>query len=398
MANGTSPAQIVRRAFPGMGEKEGEELAKTGDVHTYPANHIMCQEGEFEQIFYILLKGKVQVTKLINPTEVRLLSVLGPGDFFGEMALIHNAPRAATVATITPTTVLEINKSDFAELLSKNASVSLAMVREVSRRLRENDEMAIEDLRFKAKELAEAYQQLAEQDYARQEFLSTIAHELRTPLTVSYGYLQGLQMGMLDGEELTETLNTVSKNIERVISLVNDILFLQEMDLIILEFQPVDIGDLVTSVVKRQNDQAKRNNIDLELKIAPNLPRVSGDEKSLERVFDILLENAIKFSPDGGTISISAMQENDMIWVSVLDHGVGIPPEAMSRIFRRFFRLDEVGGYLFSGAGLGLSIAQQVVDQHGGEIEVNSELGKGSKFRIGLNIAQFKESMVKPVT
>lgn len=392
MANGASPAQIIQRAFPGMGEKEGDELAKTGDVHTYPANHILCQEGAIEEFFYILLKGKVQVTKLINPTEVRLLSVLGPGDFFGEMALIHNAPRAATVATITPTTVLEINKSDFAELLSKNASVSLAMVREVSRRLRENDEMAIEDLRFKAKELAEAYQQLAEQDYARQEFLSTIAHELRTPLTAAYGYLQGVQLGMLDGEELNKTFGTISTNIERVISLVNDILFLQEMDLIILEFQPVNIGRLVSSVVERQKEKAKRNNLDLELRVSPNLPLVSGDEKSLERVFDILIENAIKFSPEGGTISISVMQENEKIWVTVLDHGVGIPPEAMSRIFRRFFRLDEVGGYLFSGAGLGLSIAQQVVEQHGGKIEVNSKLGEGSEFRIGLSIAHVKRS------
>ncbi|MCK5429033.1 MAG: cyclic nucleotide-binding domain-containing protein, partial [Anaerolineales bacterium] len=386
MPNGTSPAKVVQRAFPGMREREAEDLARTGDVHTYPAKHILCQEGAVEQIFYILLRGKVQVTKLIDPTEVRLLSFLGPGDFFGEMALIHNAPRAATVATITPTTVLEINKADFAELLRLNASVSVAMVREVSRRLRENDEMAIEDLRVKAKELAEAYQQLAEQDYARQEFLTTIAHELRTPLTTSYGYLQAIQIGMLSGEELSSTLNTISKNIQQVISLVNDILFLQEMDLIILEFQPVDIGTLVATVVEQQKERAQRNDIILDLNIMPDLPTIAGDEKSLERVFNILLDNAIKFSPEGGDISVIVKQEEEMIWVIVLDHGVGIPPEAIPRIFRRFFRLDEVEGYIFSGAGLGLSIARQVVEQHGGEIEVRSELGKGSEFRIGLKI------------
>ena len=386
MPNGTSPAKVVQRAFPGMREREAEDLARTGDVHTYPAKHILCQEGAVEQIFYILLRGKVQVTKLIDPTEVRLLSFLGPGDFFGEMALIHNAPRAATVATITPTTVLEINKADFAELLRLNASVSVAMVREVSRRLRENDEMAIEDLRVKAKELAEAYQQLAEQDYARQEFLTTIAHELRTPLTTSYGYLQAIQIGMLSGEELSSTLNTISKNIQQVISLVNDILFLQEMDLIILEFQPVDIGTLVATVVEQQKERAQRNDIILDLNIMPDLPMIAGDEKSLERVFNILLDNAIKFSPEGGDISVIVKQEEEMIWAIVLDHGVGIPPEAIPRIFRRFFRLDEVEGYIFSGAGLGLSIARQVVEQHGGEIEVRSELGKGSEFRIGLKI------------
>ncbi len=387
MSNVVSPSEIIQRAFPGIGQNEGEDLARTGDVHTYPAKYILCQEGAIEEIFYILLRGKVQVTKLIDPTEVRLLSFLGPGDFFGEMALIHNAPRAATVATLIPTTVLEINKSDFDELLKKNASVSLAMVREVSRRLRENDEMAIEDLRIKAKELAEAYQQLAEQDYARQEFLTTIAHELRTPLTTSYGYMQAIEMGMLSDEELKIILKTISNNTKQVISLVNDILFLQEMDLIILEFQPVDIGYLVTSVIEQQKEKSKRNNLVIMLNIAPNLPKVSGDVKSLERVFNILLDNAIKFSPEGGEISINVEQITDMIWVSVLDHGVGIPPEAMPRIFRRFFRLDEVGGYLFSGAGLGLSIARQVVDQHAGKIEVESQLGKGSKFSVGLNIA-----------
>jgi len=225
----TSPAVIIQRAFPGMRQREAEELARTGEMHSYPAKHVLCHEGAVEYIFYILLKGKVKVTKLIDPTEVRLLSFLEPGDFFGEMALIHKAPRAATVATISPTTVLEINKADFSELLKQNASVSLAMVREVSRRLRENDEMAIEDLRVKAKELAEAYQQLAEEDYARQEFLTTIAHELRTPLTASYGYLQAFQMGMLSNEDLHSAMDTVSYNIQRVISLVNDILFMETM-------------------------------------------------------------------------------------------------------------------------------------------------------------------------
>jgi signal transduction histidine kinase len=199
--------------------------------------------------------------------------------------------------------------------------------------------------------------------------------------------LQAITMGMLSDEELKITLDTISNNTKQVISLVNDILFLQEMDLIILEFQPVDIGNLVASVADHQKDIAKRNSLELSPNIEPNLPKVSGDVKSLERVFNILIDNAIKFSPEGGMVSINVEQINEMIWVSVLDHGVGIPPEAMPRIFRRFFRLDEVGGYLFSGAGLGLSIARQVVDQHGGKIEVESELGKGSKFSIGLNIA-----------
>jgi CRP-like cAMP-binding protein len=87
MPNSSSPAHIIQNAFPGMREREAEDLASTGDLHTYPAKQILCQEGAVEQIFYILLRGKVQVTKLIDPTEVRLLSILGPGDFLARWLL-----------------------------------------------------------------------------------------------------------------------------------------------------------------------------------------------------------------------------------------------------------------------------------------------------------------------
>lgn len=386
MSKSISPPEIIQQAFPGMGKRESQELAQTGDIRIYPANHVLCHDGATENIFYILLDGEVEVTKLISPTEARLLTHLGPGDFFGEMALIHDAPRAATVATISPATVLEINKTEFGELLKQNTSVLLAMVREVTRRLRENDEMAIDDLRFKAKELADAYQQLAEEDYTRQEFLTTIAHELRTPLTAAYGYLQTIQRGVLDSEDMDATLITISRNIQKVISLVNDILLLQEMDLILLEFEPVNIRTIVKTVVEQQRRRAERNDVTIVTSIAPGIPLIHGDEKRLERVFNIILDNAIKFSPDGGEVSIVVDFDEVYVWVKVIDNGVGIPNEALPRIFNRFFRLDEINGHLFSGAGLGLTIARQVIEQHGGKIDVHTELGEGSTFTVQLMV------------
>lgn len=386
MLQHVSPADIIQKAFPGIRKVEAEKMSSTGEVHTYPSTQILCREGSIEEVFYIILTGEVKVTKLINEVEVRELSILRQGDFFGEMALIHDAPRAATVATTKPTTVLEINKVEFDKILQRSPSVSLAMVREVSRRLRENDEMAIEDLRYKAKELAAAYQQLAEQDYARQEFLSTIAHEIRTPLTASYGYVQSIRTGVLNGEEVKSALETVGRNLQKIITLVNDILFLQEMDLILLEFEPTDIGQLVTSAVEAQRERAKESGVDLKLMVAENLPNITGDQRSLERVLNILLDNAVKFSPDGGDTFITVDSDDTQVWIRVKDSGVGIPPESISRLYRRFFRLDEVNGHLFSGAGLGLSIARQVVEQHGGWIDVQSELGQGSTFTIFLTI------------
>ena len=378
------PIDVLRRAFPGIPESEAEEMISAGKVREYPPDTVLCHEGAIESTFYIILDGEVQVTKFINDAEARFLKYLEPGDFFGEMALIQNSPRSATVMTKVPTTVLEINKEAFTDLFKRSTSVSLALAREVSRRLRENNEMAIEDLRIKAKELADAYQQLAELDYARREFLTTIAHELRTPLTAASGFLQVIRMGELQEESSNAALDTVTRNIQDIITLTNDILFLQEMDLILPEFQMTDVCGLVAHAVEQERTRAERNGVGFIINIAPNIPAISADPKSLERAIIAILDNAIKFSPEGGDVIIDVGHADSHVWVTVTDHGVGIPHEMMPRIFERFFHMDQVGVHMFRGLGLGLSIARQVIEQHGGMIDVKSTLGKGSTFTIWL--------------
>ena len=384
-----TPLKILLGAFPGIPQREAQELVISGTVHTYPPNTILCQEDAFESTFYIILDGDVKVTKVLAHDQVRLLKTLTSGDFFGEMAIIQNAPRAATVTTTAPSTVLEIRKDAFNSLLRRSASISLAMVKEVSYRLRENDAMAIEDLRLKAGELAAAYQQLAEQEYARREFLSMIAHELRTPLTAASGFLHMLQMGILQGQGVNSeaqhtALESVSRNIQQIVSLVNDILFLQEMDLIMPRFQPMDIGEIIHSVVEKHEESAQTNKVTVSVEIAPKLPQVNGDAKTLERAFAAVLDNAIKFSPDGGNVEIHANFNKTQLWVEFQDHGIGIPEDILPRIFDRFFHIDQIEGRIFRGMGLGLSIARQVIEQHDGKIAVESEFGKGTKLTINL--------------
>lgn len=377
-------APILIRAFPGLPPDEANRMVSQGKVCQYPFDTVLTRENAYETTFYILMEGDVKVTKKINPMEDRLLSKLHAGDFFGEMAIINNAPRAATITALTPVTVLEIEKEAFSSLIESNSSVTLAMIREVSRRLRENDELTIEDLRLKAKELAEAYQTLADQDFARRVFLSTIANELRTPLIAANGFLLMTRSGKLQGEALASALETVSRNLQDIITLTNDILFLQEMELILPEFQPTDIGRVVASVVEQFRSRADTNAVGLSLWIAPGMLTILAESRSLGRAIAAVLDNAIKFSPDGGDVEVAVDQEPNYITVSIRDHGVGIPADALPRIFDRFFHLEEVDGHTFRGAGLGLSIARQVIEQHLGSIEVESKLGQGSRFLIKL--------------
>jgi signal transduction histidine kinase len=383
------PLQTLMNAFPGIPVSEAQELISFGEVHSYPEGVILCHEDAHESTFYIILQGQVKVTKILNHEEVRQLNILKAGDFFGEMALIHNAPRAASVETISRAIMLEIRKDAFDNLLRRSASVARAMVQEVSRRLRENDAMAIEDLRLKAGELAAAYQQLAEQEYTRRQFLSTIAHELRTPLTAASGFLMMIEKGLMDKDSLNTqvqqtALKSATRNLQQIVALVNDILFIQEMDLILPRFEPLDLRQVIEDTVSTLRPKIDENHLQLEIDI-PDLPAVQGDVKSLERAFGAILDNAVKFSYEGGRIFIQGSEDERRVWIAIRDQGVGIPPEVLPRIFDRFFHLDQIDNRMFRGAGLGLSIARQVIEQHRGQIQVESQVRQGTTLRVYLN-------------
>ena len=386
MTTSRAPSKIILHAFPGILPEEVAELINNSQLMNHPAGTILCHENATEDTFYLILEGEVEVTKVINNRETRLLKKLVAGDFFGEMALIHNAPRAATVKTLTPFIGLEIHKEAFEQVLKKSSSVSLAMVREISRRLRENDQMAIDDLRMRASELAEAYQKLTEQEVARRDFLTNISHQLRTPLTAAGGYLQMLQKGAIPPEKTAEVMETVTRNVQQIASLVNDILFMQEMDLILDSFEQVNLASLARQIVSRAAEKAKSRKIELNVKADLHLPPVMGDPRSLGRAFTALLDNAIKFSPEGGRVDIHLHRKGDQIAVDILDHGIGISPEILPHIFERFYHVDKSGDQLYEGLGLGLAITRQVIEQHKGRLEVISTPGMGSTFTIWLNV------------
>ncbi|MBM3145768.1 MAG: cyclic nucleotide-binding domain-containing protein [Chloroflexi bacterium] len=380
----TTAEEIIRRAFPGIPRREAEELAAIGEVKSYPQGAVLCRENVIEDTFFILLEGEVKVSKIIKDDEERVLNRLQEGAFFGEMGLIHNAPRIATVMAATPVKVLEIHKPSFDRLLKQSSSMSLAMVHEVSRRLRENDEMAIEDLRLKAGELAAAYQRLAQEELARREFLTTIAHELRTPLTAARGFLEMARFHDLEGQALHDVLDTVERNVEQIVTLVNDILFLQEVELVMPELHPTNLGSLVEYAVDKVREKAEQAGVELRVDLDSDAPLVSGHVRSIQRALGQLLDNAIKFSPGGGVVYVRVERAPEGAKVSIRDHGIGIAEEVLPHIFDRFFHLDKIGERVYGGLGLGLSITKQVIEQHHGRIEVESKAGEGSTFTIYL--------------
>src|SRR5258706_8060615 len=205
------PQLLLKYAFPGMDEVALVEMAELAKMSTYPVDTVLCHEGVEEEVFYLLAEGQVVITQRLGD-EDRLLRYGNPGDYFGEMALIANTPRNATVRTVVETTVLEIDKKTFIEMIRQNPVIALTMFRTSVGWLRANDKAALEELGRQKRELERAYYELQTQERLRTEFLTTLAHELRTPLTSATGFMQLLKNAAIAGPAREMALERIASN------------------------------------------------------------------------------------------------------------------------------------------------------------------------------------------
>jgi signal transduction histidine kinase len=242
-----------------------------------------------------------------------------------------------------------------------------------------------ESLNEMAGEVEKVVEGLREVDELKTRFLSTVSHELRTPLTSIAGYLQLLDQGVV-GELTPEQLNYVhvaQRNGERLASLIDDLLMLSRFDAgrIDLESEPVDVAQQLRNLREEMQPVADKGDSKLELE-APDELVVAGDARRLQQSFANLVSNAIKFNRPGGEVRMRASAMDGEAVVVVSDQGVGIPPDELGRIGERFFRASTTTN--MPGTGLGLAITREIVERHGGRLEIDSEVGKGSTFRITL--------------
>jgi signal transduction histidine kinase len=379
------PISLLKQVFAGMSDEALVQMAWMTQVRTYPPDTVLCHEGAEEDVFYIIGEGQVSISQQLG-NEERFLRYSGPGQYFGEMALIANTPRNANVRTTVETTVLEIDKASFVEMIRQNPIIALTMFRTTVGWLRANDTAAIAALSRQKQEIQRAYDELQIQERRRSEFLTTLAHELRTPLTTANGFMQLIKSGAMSGPALQMGLDKVASGLERIVSLVNDLMFVQEMDLLEPSVRAVDLRSIITSLVDEAAHHAADHGLALVVELPSTLPVIQADPDGLRRALGALLDNAIKFSPNGGEIRIGVSLTDNHVNIAFADPGIGIEPDFMSRMFERFERREKYGDILFGGIGLGLPIAKHLVESFGGTITVTSEIGKGSTFTVQLPV------------
>ena len=222
-------------------------------------------------------------------------------------------------------------------------------------------------------------------EQVRRDFVANVSHELRTPLAALKSVIETLQAGALEDPAATEEfLARGDEEIDRLVLMVEELLELSRIESgeMPLALQEVAAGDLLASAVDRMRPKAQRHGLNLSLDAPDNLPKINADRNLMERAIVNLIDNAVKFTPTGGDISVSARAEDGVLTITVDDTGEGIDPGDLPRVFERFYKADRArrGG----GTGLGLAIVKHSIEAHGGSVAVTSQLGRGSTFTFRL--------------
>ncbi len=229
--------------------------------------------------------------------------------------------------------------------------------------------------------------QLRQADEIRRDFVANVSHELRTPLSILRGYIETLADDPdTSPEELARILEVMRKHSDRLGVLVDDLLTLAQLESANpnLQLSEVRLSELFAAIVRDWAKKFAEKKLSIQVGVASDLPAIRADETRLQEILYNLLDNALKYSRPGSKIGLQAQRHGQEVGLSVSDTGVGINETDLPRIFERFYRADKARSRELGGTGLGLSIVKHIAQMHGGRVEAESELGKGTTVRVWL--------------
>ncbi|MSU21192.1 MAG: cyclic nucleotide-binding domain-containing protein [Pedosphaera sp.] len=355
------------KLFNGLSASEFEKLRSTVQVQSFSAGKVIFREGDDGDGLYMIKTGRVLISALVNQDERRTLSNLGPGDFFGEMAVLDNEPRSATAASVEDTEVYLMPRCDIIQLLESSPKLAVNLMREFSRRLRE----------FNRRYIQEVLQ--AERLTLVGRFARSIVHDFKNPLNVIgiASDLAGMENATASMRQMART--RIRKQVDRLSNMINELLeFTRGTQSSIIPAQ-TDYAVFVQQFLQEISVEMTENSVLIECENEPPSISLLFDPSRLQHVFSNLIHNALDAMPNGGKIKLRfALTENEVI-TELEDSGKGIPPEIAPQLFEAFATYGKA-----QGTGLGLSICKKIVEDHRGRIQARNAPGRGAIFSFSI--------------
>lgn len=342
------PADIVLRPLPrGRGVAWKIVLEnKTAVIDDYPSHYLA--KDKWIKVGVLRLLG-VPITAAGNPIGTLILMALRPSQ------KKFNAREVALVESIGYQAGIAIQNSRmFAEAEQRTTALRNTLNRQ------------------------------AELDDLKNKFVQTVSHELRTPLGIIHGHSELLaqeSLGKLEPQQ-AESIDIIQRRVRMLIDLVNDLTALLAAETQELRREEINPADLAYSMLDEYRLQAQEARVQLKAEIAEELPVITGDITHLRRVFDNLVANAFKFTPEGGLVTIRLWGESNKVYIEVSDTGIGISADQLRQIFNRFYQVEASSTRRHPGTGLGLALVKEIVEAHRGEVSVTSEVGIGTTFTV----------------
>lgn len=372
--------------FQELSDGEIRDILKYCNEAEFAANQVIFYENEPAERFYIIMSGEVEVWKSYDTPDADILAVHGPGKLFGEMALVEDLPRSATVVSRLDTRLLYIGAQDFINIIKENSKVALSIMKSLSAMIRKSNESFLEDLKRRNLKLEQALTELksAQKELLSKErfsnmgkFSSMILHDIRNPLSVIKGYAEMI----MRSEQISESCLGYMKNIlmesERLGALANEMLDYTRGE-VRLSMAVVAMPDFMKRLEEYVTRRFASKNISIECSSTVNKP-VMFDAERMFRVLQNLSENARKAMSRNGKFSVSVAEEGGSLVFDVVDDGEGMSGEVLEHVFEPFYSSSKAGG-----TGLGMAIVKSIVDAHDGTIDIHSAPGKGTKIRMAI--------------
>jgi len=337
---------------------------------SYQPDQPIFKQGDPGDGIYFVKDGLVQISAVVPHGDIRVLSRVGPGELFGEMAVFDNQPRSASAVAENPTTVYFLGREQAWIAFERTPKLSSAMVREISRRLRDFNQTYMREV-LESERLALVGR-----------FASSIVHDLKNPLNII-----GISADMACMPQATPESRQVSKvrirkQVERISNMVNELLEFTQGAHTNFVLAQLNFQQFVTNLIDEIQPEVALKSVKIEYVNKPPSVQVRINPQRLSRVFHNLIGNAADAMPAGGSVKISFRQEGDCLVTELQDSGKGIAPEIADRLFQAFATFGKA-----NGTGLGLSICKKIVQDHKGRIYAKNSTDSGAIFGFTLPLA-----------